>query len=50
MSLFSAPNPSLKGRPLIADPTKAPDQFGLRPAQIEALKRIIVKGSGRNGL
>lgn len=35
------------GRPLIVDVTKAADQFGLRPEQIEALRRAIIQGSGR---
>lgn len=35
------------GRPLLVDPTKAPDQFGLRPEQIEALRQAIIQGSGR---
>ncbi|MBI2685207.1 MAG: RHS repeat protein [Acidobacteria bacterium] len=33
--------------PIRVDATKAPDQFGLRPAQIEALRKVIVPGSGR---
>jgi filamentous hemagglutinin len=33
--------------PLVVDVTKAANQFGLRPAQIEALKRAIIQGSGR---
>lgn len=36
-------------RPFIVDPTKAPDQYGLRPGQIEALKKFIIQGSGREG-
>ncbi len=36
-------------RPIIADPTKAPDQFGLRPEQIEALRPQIIQGTGREG-
>jgi hypothetical protein len=35
------------GRPLLVDPTKAADQFGLRPDQIEALRQAIIQGSGR---
>jgi RHS repeat-associated protein len=35
------------GRPLIVDPTKAADQFGLRAEQIEALRDVIIQGSGR---
>jgi filamentous hemagglutinin len=43
-------DPSLAGRPLRVDITKAPDQFGVRPAQIEALEKAIVQGSGRVGI
>lgn len=43
-------NPALRGRPLLVDTTKAPDQFGLRRRQIEALRRAIIQGSGRTGL
>jgi len=35
------------GRPLRVDVTKAPDQFGLRPQQIKALKDAIKPGTGR---
>ena len=35
------------GRPVIADPTKAGDQFGLSAQQIEQLRKVIVRGSGR---
>jgi hypothetical protein len=34
------------GSPLIADPTKAPDQYGLRPSQIDLLRRNIIPGTG----
>jgi hypothetical protein len=34
------------GHPLIADPTKAPNQFGLRPTQIEWLRANSIPGSG----
>jgi len=37
------------GRPLVVDVTKAPDQFGLRPEQIEALRRAIIQGTGQEG-
>jgi RHS repeat-associated protein len=37
------------GRPIIADPTKACDQFGLRPEQIEQLSEFIKSGSGKVG-
>ena len=33
-------------RPILVDITKAPDQFGLRADQIEALERAILQGSG----
>ena len=35
------------GRPLIADPSKAPDQYGLRPTQIDWLRANSIPGSGR---
>jgi filamentous hemagglutinin len=38
------------GKPLIVDVTKAADQLGLRPEQIEALKKVIIQGTGRTGL
>jgi hypothetical protein len=34
------------GRPLLVDPTKALNQFWLRPEQIEALQQAIIKNSG----
>jgi RHS repeat-associated protein len=34
-------------RPVLVDPTKAPDQFGLRKAQIEALRRAIIPRTGK---
>ncbi|XZE43948.1 RHS repeat-associated core domain-containing protein [Pirellulaceae bacterium SH467] len=37
------------GRPIIVDPTKACDQFGLRPEQIEQLRGFIKSGSGKVG-
>jgi hypothetical protein len=33
-------------RPYICDATRAPDQFGLTPQQIEALQRAIIQGTG----
>ena len=36
-------------RPVIADPTKAKHQYGLRASQIEELKYKIKQGSGKNG-
>jgi uncharacterized Zn-binding protein involved in type VI secretion len=35
------------GRPLLVDPTKAPNQFGLRPEQIDSLQDAIIQGSGK---
>jgi hypothetical protein len=35
------------GRPLLVDVTKAPNQFGLRSAQIQTLQNAIVRGSGK---
>ena len=35
------------GSPLLVDPTKAPNQFGLRPEQIKALQDAIIQGSGK---
>jgi hypothetical protein len=34
------------GKPILVDVTKAPDQYGLRAAQIDALRRAILQGSG----
>jgi LysM domain len=34
-------------RPVIADPTKASDQFGLTAQQIERLREVVVQGSGK---
>ncbi len=33
------------GRPFIVDPTKAPNQFGLRAEQIERLREAVLRGS-----
>ncbi|NEN76472.1 hypothetical protein F9B74_09140 [Pelistega sp. NLN82] len=38
-----------KVKPVIADPTKANYQYGLRKDQIELLKSKIIEGSGKNG-
>jgi RHS repeat-associated protein len=37
----------LKLRPVVADPTKAVDNFGLRPNHLDELRSQIVPGSGR---
>jgi uncharacterized protein YukE len=34
--------------PIVVDPTKAPDQFGLRPTQIDKLIQSIIQGTGKN--
>jgi len=34
-------------RPFICDPTKADDQFGIRPEQIDGLTKEIIEGSGK---
>jgi hypothetical protein len=41
---LAATNP---GKPILVDVTKAADQFGLRPDQIEQLKAVIIQGTGR---
>ena len=38
------------GSPILVDPTKAANQFGLRPEQVETLRNAIISGSGKNGL
>ena len=38
------------GSPILVDPTKAANQFGLRPEQIDALRNAIISGSGKSGL
>ena len=43
-------DPSLAGRPLRVDIGKAPDQFGLRPEQLDAFRNAIIQGTGRTGL
>jgi len=37
---------SFPGRPIIVDETRAADQYGLRPEQIEALRDAILQGTG----
>jgi len=34
-------------RPVIADPTKASNQFGLTAEQLQKLRQVIIPGSGR---
>lgn len=43
---FSDPN---RIKPVIADPTKATNQFGIRPQVLKDLENKIHKGSGKNG-
>jgi filamentous hemagglutinin len=38
-----------KDKPVIADPTKAKDQYGVRPHQFDELKNSIIQGSGKDG-
>ncbi|XKM14524.1 hemagglutinin repeat-containing protein [Orbaceae bacterium ac157xtp] len=38
-----------KDKPVIADPTKADDQYGIRPNQFDELKNSIIQGSGKDG-
>ncbi|MGJ0482493.1 hemagglutinin repeat-containing protein [Pantoea agglomerans] len=40
--------PENKGKPVIADPTKAKDQYGVRPEKMEEFKGKIIQGTGRN--
>lgn len=35
-------------RPIVADPTKAPDQYGIRPDQIKNLQDKIIQGTGKD--
>ncbi len=39
-------DPSLKGRPLVADPGQTNDSFGVRPEQIPHLEQSIIQGTG----
>ncbi|MFM7887131.1 MAG: hypothetical protein ACKPCM_10670, partial [Pseudanabaena sp.] len=32
--------------PIVVDTTKAPDQYGLRPTQLDQLRNVIIQGSG----
>jgi len=34
-------------RPIVVDVTKAPDQYGLKPEQVDELRRVIIQGTGR---
>ncbi len=38
-----------KDKPVIADPTKADNQYGIRPNQFDELNKSIIQGSGKNG-
>ena len=38
-----------KLQPVIADPTKAKNQFGIRPHDFRDFENKIIKGSGKNG-
>lgn len=40
--------PENQGKPIIADPTKAADQYGIRPQWLKELQDKIIQGSGKN--
>ncbi|WP_406915822.1 contact-dependent inhibition toxin CdiA [Enterobacter quasiroggenkampii] len=40
--------PENKGKPVIADPTKADDQYGIRPEKLKDLQDKIIRGSGKD--
>lgn len=40
--------PENKGKPVIADPTKAKDQYGIRPEKLKELQDKIIQGTGKN--
>ena len=40
--------PENKGKPVIADPTKAGDQYGIRPEKLQELQDKILQGSGKD--
>ncbi len=46
-SVLESEAAAFPGRPLLVDATKAVNQFGLRPAQIQGLQKAIVQGSGK---
>lgn len=35
-------------KPIIADPKKAPDQYGIRPDKIKDLQNKIIQGTGKD--
>jgi len=40
--------PENKGKPVIADPTKAKDQYGIRPEKLKELQDKIIHGTGKD--
>ncbi|MDO2440947.1 hemagglutinin repeat-containing protein [Enterobacter nematophilus] len=40
--------PENKGKPVIADPTKAKDQYGIRPEKLKELQDKIIPGTGKD--
>ncbi|ATV42514.1 hypothetical protein CTV95_03175 [Pectobacterium brasiliense] len=40
--------PENKGKPVIADPTKAKDQYGIRPEKLKELQDKIIQGTGKD--
>lgn len=40
--------PENKGKPVIADPTKAKDQYGVRPEKLKELQDKIIQGTGKD--
>ncbi|WP_342345416.1 DUF6862 domain-containing protein [Erwinia rhapontici] len=40
--------PENKGKPVIADPTKAKDQYGIRPEKLKELQDKITQGTGKD--
>ncbi|MDU7841015.1 MAG: hypothetical protein E7J63_22385 [Pantoea sp.] len=40
--------PENKGKPVIADPTRAKDQYGVRPEKLKELQDKIILGTGKD--
>lgn len=40
--------PEKKGKPVIADPMKAKDQYGIRPEKLKELQDKIIQGTGKD--
>jgi filamentous hemagglutinin len=41
--------PENKGKPVISDPIKADDQYGIRPDNLKDLQDKIIQGAGNDG-